>query len=1074
MVIRVEEKKQGRKARIGSFAAAAVCGGAAFACFLSAFGFSWDPRHALTGSIAGGLARIWNAVADAAGAGAFRMLPKFAERGADGTGAALTILLGLFIVLSALLIRSRVRAALLILPVPFLAAGLFWHVWPDPYAAAVLTAGLTAAIGAAYWGDDVSLSFFIGPAAALLLTTALLFGLGSVDLSPATAFTTRVRESAAEKIDDLRYGRDGRNAGEVGALEGASRRAVSRDRGEALRITGTPEKPIWLRGFVGETWTGTAWESADAPAAYSMCDLTKYLREKSFAVQNQNAAVQRILRKAHSADSKGSTLTIRNTGADRSVLYTPYELASQDPGGRSVAGIYTRADGFFGCRKYSFRQAPASTASWTDLASALFSGGESPEKTAYLEAESRYAAVVYKRDTALSTGDRAAAKKLLGAPLRGRTHEGYWSAIEEVRTALDRNFVYSENFRASGARRNAVSAFLKSGRGCDVHFASLAVLLFRYRGIPARYVEGYLVTDKTLKNSAASASDGPSDISVPESAWHAWPEIYVDGYGWVPVEVSPDWTGTMPEADLSRGLEALPGDGRTAVVDNAADTGSENAAKQLSRARKAAGRGVLILLLMLAAAVLAGALRRWLKEKILPARARRKYFRTAPPAAASAAMLAYAEARGLILEPGVRARALRVVFSTDEASASDRAALLDGLDAAEKQKRRTARAERRAGRRMERERRRAARAARRRERALTRGKSGTRSPGVASAAARSVVSVLLIAALLSAPAIALTGCAGSGQTPSARSSASKEAAKQKSGRGERDADILRNAASGAAGWLAKNVPEPVEGDRSDAWTVVAVSCARHSGLLSEKQMKKQFPKSWWGSYRDSARSRAKAGKLTGADAGTAPIRTAAALSSIGIDAGSVEGVDLWNTLDSPEIPEVGINAEISALLAAQIGGKTLKNDAVYRQDILSAMLENGAVSADGRTPDPDLTAMAVQALAPDPSPASQQAAEKMLAYLSSVQNRDGSFDTCETTAQAAIALCQAGRDPADDGAFTKDGSLLDGLLMYQTKRGGFAHQMNGRADRMATEQALIALDSAAFAKKGERIYEKRD
>jgi hypothetical protein len=74
-----------------------------------------------------------------------------------------------------------------------------------------------------------------------------------------------------------------------------------------------------------------------------------------------------------------------------------------------------------------------------------------------------------------------------------------------------------------------VAYFLtESHRGYCVHYASTVALLLRMDGIPARYVSGY----------TAQLSHG--EAVVPDSAAHAWVEIYVDSYGWYPVEVTPD------------------------------------------------------------------------------------------------------------------------------------------------------------------------------------------------------------------------------------------------------------------------------------------------------------------------------------------------------------------------------------------------------------------------------------------------------------------------------------------------------------------------------------------------------
>lgn len=67
----------------------------------------------------------------------------------------------------------------------------------------------------------------------------------------------------------------------------------------------------------------------------------------------------------------------------------------------------------------------------------------------------------------------------------------------------------------------------ESHTGYCIHFATAGTLLLRSLGIPARYVTGY----------TADLSGGVTE--VPDSAAHAWVEIYLDGYGWYPVEMTP-------------------------------------------------------------------------------------------------------------------------------------------------------------------------------------------------------------------------------------------------------------------------------------------------------------------------------------------------------------------------------------------------------------------------------------------------------------------------------------------------------------------------------------------------------
>ena len=64
-------------------------------------------------------------------------------------------------------------------------------------------------------------------------------------------------------------------------------------------------------------------------------------------------------------------------------------------------------------------------------------------------------------------------------------------------------------------------------------------------------MEGYLITPEDIKDK------NPGDtIEVPGKNGHAWTEIYMDGLGWVPVEMTPEYYNVMEEADLTAGLEA--------------------------------------------------------------------------------------------------------------------------------------------------------------------------------------------------------------------------------------------------------------------------------------------------------------------------------------------------------------------------------------------------------------------------------------------------------------------------------------------------------------------------------------
>ena len=73
--------------------------------------------------------------------------------------------------------------------------------------------------------------------------------------------------------------------------------------------------------------------------------------------------------------------------------------------------------------------------------------------------------------------------------------------------------------------------------GYCVHFATTAVLLMRMYGIPARYVTGFAIPSGDFE-----WTDGIGWLAnVQDGRAHAWAEIYVDHYGWIPFETTPSY-----------------------------------------------------------------------------------------------------------------------------------------------------------------------------------------------------------------------------------------------------------------------------------------------------------------------------------------------------------------------------------------------------------------------------------------------------------------------------------------------------------------------------------------------------
>ena len=110
---------------------------------------------------------------------------------------------------------------------------------------------------------------------------------------------------------------------------------------------------------------------------------------------------------------------------------------------------------------------------------------------------------------------------------------------------------YSLELDKLPAGEDAVEYFLENDmEGFCEHFASAGTLLLRELGVPARYVGGYIV-----KQSDISKEAGGYEATVMDSAAHAWTEVYLENYGWVPIEMTPGYGGVSEAPQEPEGTE---------------------------------------------------------------------------------------------------------------------------------------------------------------------------------------------------------------------------------------------------------------------------------------------------------------------------------------------------------------------------------------------------------------------------------------------------------------------------------------------------------------------------------------
>lgn len=100
--------------------------------------------------------------------------------------------------------------------------------------------------------------------------------------------------------------------------------------------------------------------------------------------------------------------------------------------------------------------------------------------------------------------------------------------VEDIQNAIRNAAIYNVNGKDYPEGVDVAVYFLTQAKeGICQHFATAATLMYRAFGIPARYTTGF----------AEYVQSGTTTYLTNKNA-HAWVEIYVDGLGWIPMEVT--------------------------------------------------------------------------------------------------------------------------------------------------------------------------------------------------------------------------------------------------------------------------------------------------------------------------------------------------------------------------------------------------------------------------------------------------------------------------------------------------------------------------------------------------------
>lgn len=219
----------------------------------------------------------------------------------------------------------------------------------------------------------------------------------------------------------------------------------------------------------------------------------------------------------------------------------------------------------------------------------------------------------------------------------------------------------------------------------------------------------------------------------------------------------------------------------------------------------------------------------------------------------------------------------------------------------------------------------------------------------------------------------------------------------------------------------------------------------------------------------------------------------------------------YNRGKTAPLGKQGINGWIWGLITLDSMRYPIPSDSYYSRDdiireILRCQLPDGGFALTGQVSDPDITAMALQALAPYQSSTKtydyqdknktqktksvKEVTGEALSALSKIQDGDGGYaswgtQNVESACQVVVALCCLGINPETDPRFIKNGrTAIDGIMKYRMPDGGFMHSLTADPDNpssvpnksnsMASEQTLYTLVALYRYRNGMRtLYDFR-
>lgn len=428
----------------------------------------------------------------------------------------------------------------------------------------------------------------------------------------------RLQESFREYTQRIHWGgREGFGMAFSGFSEDGSLRGdLDDEKREAMtvRIAGGSVRNVYLTGRIYDTFDGRQWEQTDSGISMGMFLDTA---QSKCAVRNYNRQFQRdYIREVE--------LRIRYQYFNTHFLFAPLkswwvlgEEKGFDYNGVSGALAFIRDKGYGTEYRLMYYQMNTGQEEFyrfleeaaedghldQEILNEMSRRKKDSEEEVDLETLQAYRREIYEKYLGEVPLSRQVSEYL------ARITQGAETDVEKLR-AIERELSSYTYTRTPGDLPGDIAGeeafldyfLLESRQGYCTYFATAFVLLARASGTPARYVEGFCVPMENEKEM-----DVYSDMA------HAWPEVYISGFGWLAFEPTPgygaarhvSWAMNQPKDQDSEAEETKTPATGLGQGDRGTGDESDQPEKEEEKAKEGRGRywGMAAVLLLTGLAV---------------------------------------------------------------------------------------------------------------------------------------------------------------------------------------------------------------------------------------------------------------------------------------------------------------------------------------------------------------------------------------------------------------------------------------------------------------------------------------